>query len=236
MTLPTSLCLTRWSAVAACCAALLLSGVALAAVPIDLSARLRLFMEQQPLPFDGEVEVIVGEPDPRLNLAACAQYEPFVPPGTRLWGRASLGMRCVAGANWVAYVPIQVKVYGPAVVASRPIARGPLVAPEDVRIDRVEWTQWSPGVLALAPDQAAGRLATRGINPGEAVRRDMLRAQPLFQAGEPIRVVFAGVGFAVNTEGRALTLGTEGQSAQASLGNGRVVVGVARPGKVLEVR
>ena len=124
MTLPTSLCLTRWSAVAACCAALLLSGVALAAVPIDLSARLRLFMEQQPLPFDGEVEVIVGEPDPRLNLAACAQYEPFVPPGTRLWGRASLGMRCVAGANWVAYVPIQVKVYGPAVVASRPIARG----------------------------------------------------------------------------------------------------------------
>ena len=77
-------------------------------------ARLRLLVEQQPLPFDGVVESVVGEPDPRLNLAACAEYEPFVPAGARLWGRASLGVRCVSGASWPAYVPVQIKVYGPA--------------------------------------------------------------------------------------------------------------------------
>jgi flagella basal body P-ring formation protein FlgA len=64
----------------------------------------------------------------------------------------------------------------------------------------------------------------------------MMRAMPVFQPGEPIRVVYAGEGFAVNAEGRALTLGNDGQAAQAALGGGKVVTGVARPGKILEVR
>jgi flagella basal body P-ring formation protein FlgA len=212
------------------------TGVASAATPADLGARLRLFVEQQPLPFDGEIEIVVGEPDPRLNLAACARYEPFIPAGARLWGRASLGMRCVEGASWTAFIPVQIKIFGPALVAARPVARGQQLAAEDFRLERVEWTQWAPGVLAVAPDQVDGRLATRGIQPGEPLRRDMLRTQPVFQAGEPIRIVYAGPGFSVNTEGKALTLGNEGQTAQAALGGGRVVTGVARPGKVLEVR
>jgi flagella basal body P-ring formation protein FlgA len=229
--------LTRWTQGTVTAVVLGLGATeAMATAPADLGARLRVFVEQQPLPFDGEVEIVVGEPDPRLNLAACTHYEPFIPAGTRLWGRASLGMRCVAGANWTAYVPVQVKVFGPALVAARPIARGQALSVEDFRLERVEWTQWAPGVLAVAADQADGRVATRGIQPGEALRRDMLRTLPLFQAGEPIKVVYAGPGFSVNTEGKALTLGHEGQAAQAALGGGRVVTGVARSGKVLEVR
>jgi flagella basal body P-ring formation protein FlgA len=234
MKLPINLtCLLR----TALAATLSLAACVLGATPpADLGSRLRLFVEQQPLPFDGEIDVQVGEPDPRLNLAACRQYEPFIPTGARLWGRVSLGVRCVDGAQWTAYVPVQVKVYGPGLVATRPIARGQPLTIEDFRQERVEWTQWAPGMLAVAPDQADGRVATRGIQPGEALRRDMLRTQPVFVAGEPIRIVYAGPGFTVNTEGKALTLGNDGQAAQAALGGGRVVTGVARPGKVLEVR
>ena len=210
--------------------------MASASSPADLSARLRLFLDQQPLPFDGEVEVVVGEPDSRLNLAACARYEPFIPSGTRLWGKTSLGMRCVEGANWTAFVPVQVKVFGPALVAARPVARGQVLSADDLRMERVEWSQWTPGVLAVAPDQAEGRIATRGIQPGEALRRDMLRTPPEFLAGEPVRVVYAGKGFSVNAEGKALTQGTAGQSAQVALVGGRVVTGVVRTGKILEVR
>jgi len=234
MNLPISLhCVLRMALAAALSLAACAAG---ATPPADLGSRLRMYVEQQPLPFDGEIDVQVGEPDPRLNLAACRQYEPFIPTGARLWGRVSLGVRCVDGAQWTAYIPVQIKVYGPGLVAARPIARGQPLTIEDFRQERVEWTQWAPGILAVAPDQADGRVATRGIQPGEALRRDMLRAQPVFVAGEPIRIVYAGPGFAVNTEGKALTLGNDGQTAQAALGGGRVVTGVARPGKVLEVR
>ena len=185
--------------------------------------RLRMFVEQQPLPFDGEVEIVVGEPDPRLNLAACRQYEPFIPTGARLWGRASLGVRCVDGAQWTAYIPVQIKVYGPGLVAARPIARGQPLTIEDFRHERVEWTQWAPGMLAVAPDQADGRVATRGIQPGEALRRDMLRAQPVFVAGEPIRIVYAGPGFAGQYRGQGADAGQ--RRADRAGGAGR------RPGR-----
>ena len=230
---------TRWSRLigAACAAALLLCTAGAGAnLPADVGARLRAFIDQQPLPFDGEIDVVVGDVDPRLNLAACRRYEPFIPAGARLWGKVSLGVRCVEGAQWSIYVPVQIKVFGPGLVASRPIARGQPLTVDDVRQERIEWTQWAAGVLVVAPDQADGRVATRGIQPGEPLRRDMLRAQPVFVAGEPIKVVYAGTGFSVNTEGKALTLGNDGQAAQAALSGGRVVTGVARPGKVLEVR
>jgi flagellar basal body P-ring formation protein FlgA len=145
-------------------------------------------------------------------------------------------MRCVEGATWTAYVPVQVRVFGPGLVAARPITRGQILGSDDLRVDRVEWTQWAPGVLAVAPDQAEGRIATRGIQPGEPLRRDHLRLAPVFVAGDVVRVVYSGAGFAVNTEGKALTQGTDGQGAQATLAGGRVVTGVARVGKILEVR
>ena len=36
------------------------------------------------------LETVLGEPDSRLRLAPCARVEPFVPPGTRLWGKTRL--------------------------------------------------------------------------------------------------------------------------------------------------
>src|SRR5688572_28688204 len=118
----------------------LLPAVAVAS-PVDFARGARVFIEQQALPPGGEVEVVVGEPDSRLTLAPCVRYEPFIPTGAKLWGRSSLGVRCVEGANWTIFVPIEVRVWGAVQVAARPIARGRPVTAEDVRIDRVDLTR-----------------------------------------------------------------------------------------------
>src|SRR5574340_1348775 len=39
-------------------------------------------------------ELTLGELDPRLQLAACARIEPFVPPGSPPWGATRIGLRC----------------------------------------------------------------------------------------------------------------------------------------------
>jgi flagella basal body P-ring formation protein FlgA len=58
-------------------------------------------------------EVVVGELDPRLHLAPCDQVEPFLPVGTRLWGKTRLGLRCNQGVvKWSVFLPITVKVFG----------------------------------------------------------------------------------------------------------------------------
>lgn len=201
----------------------------------ELSASSKLFLDSQLTSLPGDVEITVGEPDPRLNLAPCARYEPFIPPGARLWGRSTLGVRCVDGANWSVFLSVQIKVYGPAPVAARSIPRGQAITAEDVRMDRVEWTQFPAGALAT-PDQIEGRLATRSLIAGEPLRRDFLRAPPVVQAGEPVKLVFTGASFVVATEGKALSGASDGQAVQVAVPNGRILSGIARPGKLVELK
>jgi flagella basal body P-ring formation protein FlgA len=216
-------------------AALVLAAAHAHAATSDLAQGARVFLEQQVLPDGGEIEIVVGEPDPRLALAPCARFEPFVPRGAKLWGRSSLGVRCVEGANWTIYVPIEVRVFAPVQVAARPIARGQPVAPEDVRIDRVDLTRSGAQVYG-ADESLEGLVSVRAIAAGEPLRRDLVKAPPVVVAGDPVKVVYDGPGFAVSIDGKALTAAGEGQAVKVSTQNGRVLSGIARPGHVVVVK
>lgn len=223
----------RWLVLFALFPCLLMSA-APARAESELANRVRVFLDSQSLPGGGEVEVTVGDPDPRLTLAPCARMEPFIPTGARLWGRTSLGVKCVEGANWSVYLPTTIKVFAPGLVAARPIPRGQALGPDDVRIERVELTAVSAGVLGGA-DGIEGRTAVRAIQAGEPLRRDLLRAPAVLAPGDPVQVRAGGVGFSVSTEGKALTAAIDGQTAQVAIA-GKVLTGVARAGKVVEVR
>ena len=228
----------RWRLPAACVAGL---ATLLLATPLpargasDLAERVRIYLDQQTVPGGGEVEIIVGEPDARLQLAECRRYEPFIPPGARLWGRSTLGVRCVEGASWTAYVPVQIKVFASALVAARALPRGATVTTADFRPERVDITQFSAGVYG-ADDLIEGRTTVRAISPGEPLRRDVLRAPLVVHAGDQVKVVFDGTGFALEVDGKALTAAGDGETARVTAATGRILTGIARPGRVIQMR
>lgn len=197
--------------------------------------RVRVLLDERLSPGAGQLEVIVGEPDPNLQLAPCARFEPFVPAGARLMGRTSIGVRCVEGANWSIYVPVQIRWMQDVWVVARPVPRGKPVAEDDLRIDRVDIAPFANAAVPAA-EPPTGKLASRNLNPGEPLRRDLLRSPPVVQSGDQVKIVANGTGFAVTTSGKALTSGVDGQSVQVALEGGRVLTGVARPGAVVEVR
>jgi flagella basal body P-ring formation protein FlgA len=197
---------------------------------------LRIMVDHQFAPGVGDIEIQVGEIDPRMQLAPCARLEPFVPPGAKLWGRASLGVRCVEGASWTAYVPVTIRVYAPTLVATHPIARGAELTAEDVRAERIDLTAYRSGVIG-AEETIAGKVAVRAIAAGEALQRDVVRMPRILQPGDVVKVVYAGANFAIVTDGKALSTAGDGESARIAVGgSGQVLTGVARPGKVVEVR
>ncbi|MGE5116392.1 MAG: flagellar biosynthesis protein FlgA, partial [Betaproteobacteria bacterium] len=79
------------------------------------------------------VSVEVGALDPRLKLAPCERIEPYLPAGTRLWGKAHIGVRCLSGpTRWNVYLPVTVHVWGRALVAASPLAAGTNLAAADL--------------------------------------------------------------------------------------------------------
>jgi flagellar basal body P-ring formation protein FlgA len=192
------------------------------------------FLRVQAAGLPGEVQISVGQIDPRMNLAACAAPEPFLPNGSRAWGRTTVGIRCTVPSPWTIYVAATVKVQGEYVAAAVPLAQGQAVGPEDLAMVRGDLTALPAGIVTDAA-QAVGRTTTISIPAGAPLRNDALRSVAAVQQGQTVRLVTAGPGFRVSAEGRALNNAAEGQIAQARTASGQVVSGVARAGGTVEV-
>lgn len=199
----------------------------------EVAGQVKLLVEREAGPAS-RVEVTVGTSNSRMQLAPCARMEPFIPNGTRLWGRATLGVRCVSGATWQAFLPVQIRVYGLAPVAARPLAVGESVTETDIRHEDVELSLYPPGSIADI-SQVGGKQLIRPVTAGQTLLANWFRARQVLAQGDTVRVVYAGPGFSVTSEGRALAHAVEGQAVRVAMESGRTVTGIARADRVVEL-
>ncbi len=172
------------------------------------------------------MEVKVGALDSRLKLAPCAQVEPFVPAGTRLWGKTRLGLRCLdAGVKWSVFLPVTVKAYGQAWVVKGNVMPGATLLETDVMLAEVDWAEETSPIVGN-PAQWLGQTATRALTTGQALRQGMVKPAQVFQAGAQVRVVAQGPGFQISSDAQALSAGVVGQLARVKMENGRIMSGL----------
>lgn len=192
------------------------------------------FLAVQTTGLPGQVSIAIGPLDSRLNLAACAAPEAFLPNGSRAWGKTTVGVRCTVPAPWTIYVAATVRVQGDYIAAALPLTQGQSIGPNDIAKVRGDLTALPPGVITDAA-QAVGYTLSRSIPLGGPLRQDALRSQQVVQQGQVVRLVSAGPGFRVSTEGRAMSNAGAGQVAQARTPTGQVVSGIAKLGGIVEV-
>lgn len=202
--------------------------------PAALRQTVEQFLRVQSAGLPGDVNITVGQLDARSNLPACVAPEVFMPNGSRIWGKTTVGVRCAAPSPWTIYISATVQVLGEYVVVASPLAQGQMVGPNDLAKAKGDLTTLPNGIVTDA-SQAIGRTVTASLKAGTPLRNDALRSQAAVQQGQTVRVVSAGPGFRVSAEGRALNNATEGQVAQARTASGQVVSGVAKAGGVVEV-
>jgi flagellar basal body P-ring formation protein FlgA len=206
-----------------------------AAQPSDAPEQLRMFLEKETAGVSGRVEVSIGTPDARMHLAPCNNMQPFVPAGARLWGRTTLGVRCVDGAAWQVFLPANIRVYGQAPVASHSLNAGDSVTDADVRYEEVELTRYPAGAFADVL-QLADKQLSRPVGAGQPLLRDQFRARQVVTQGDNVKVLYSGPGFAVSTQARALSGATEGQNVRVVTESGKTLSGTARSGRVVEIK
>lgn len=173
------------------------------------------------------IAVEVGQLDPRLKLAACDRVQPYLPTGSKPWGKTRIGLRCAEGSTrWNVFLPVTVHVFGRSLVAAGPLPAGAVLAESDLLEGEVDLAA-APGAPVGQKSGAVGRTLARPLAPGDALRQTDLRARQWFAAGETVRVDVQGGGYAVSTEGQALSPGIEGQPVRVRTGSGRIVSGQA---------
>jgi flagella basal body P-ring formation protein FlgA len=182
----------------------------------------------------GEKNITIGKIDSRLKLPLCENISPFLPPGSKPWGKINLGIRCAAPKPWTIYVSAHVQMNTDYYVTTSPLSQGQLIGISDIRKVNGDVANLPIGVITN-PNQAIGRTLITSLTSGSVLRMDALKSFPAIQQGQTIKVLSSGPGFQISTEALALNNANEGQIAKAKTLSGQYVSGIARMGGILEI-
>ncbi len=192
------------------------------------------FLKNQTSGLPGSITIQTDPIDQRMMLPACLDPQAFMPNGARLWGRTSVGVKCIAPSPWTIYVRANVQVISDYLIAAVPLAQGQTISASDISRVRGDMSTLPAGVIT-EESQVIGRVAGMSLRAGTPLRMDTIRNQRVVQQGQSVRVVSTGPGFQISTEARALSNANEGQMAQARTAAGQVVSGIAKAGGILEI-
>jgi flagella basal body P-ring formation protein FlgA len=121
-------------------------------------------------------------------------------------------------------VPVRIGLLGEVLVAARPIPRGAILGPEDVRIERRELSTGQEPLQTIGA--ALDRRATRNIAYGEAIHAGLLELPPLVRRGDMVLVSAEGRGVRAVLQAEAREDGRLGQVIRVrNLSSGREVYG-----------
>jgi len=181
----------------------------------------------------GKVQITMGKLDVS-RLPACTAHEAFAPPGTRLSGKTHVGVRCLGPNVWSVLVPVQISISGTYVTTARPLVAGQPITAADITTASGDLSNMPTGVLS-DPQAAIGKTLRNSLGLGQPLRSDQLLAPLVIRQGQSVRVVSAGPGFAVSSEGKAMNNAAEGQVAQVRMNSGQTISGVARADGSVEI-
>ncbi len=183
---------------------------------------------------EGKVEITVNKLDPRLKLQACDQLVPFLTPGSKAWGKITLGVQCMTPKPWTIYLSANIKVFGGYFVTNKAVSMGQILTEQDIVILQGEVSSLPSGIIT-DKKQAIGKTMLASYPAGINLRKEMFKLIPVIQQGQSIKVSSIGIGFTVSNEATALNNAAEGQIAKAKTAGGQIISGIARVGGVIEV-
>ena len=193
------------------------------------------FLVDQSRGMPGQSTVSVTPIDPRLKLAPCNSIEAFFTGGNRAWGRTTVGLRCNDMPRWSIYVQGNVSVFGQYLVAATSMSQGQLISRSNLAYQTGDLTTLPPGVYSDA-SQVVGRVTRIAMNAGAVLRQDLSELPMLVRQGQTVRIISAGNGFTISTDGLAQNNAPQGQLVQAKVSSGQLVSGITNANGQIEVQ
>lgn len=203
----------------------------------DIRTATRLFLQQwaeQQTTRDRRVEFSVGHIDSRVSLADCAgSLDTSFSTDPMRSTRPSVMVSCSGKRPWRMYVTADLDIFGPGLVASRPLARGERLQDNLLKQTQVQLNASYKGVLTDR-EQITGMILRRPVKAGTLITPDLLEAPDAIDRGDHVIIVARSRSFSVQSRGKALaSAGVGDQVLVENLSSSRTVrAKVVAPGRV----
>ncbi|MGH8612058.1 MAG: flagellar basal body P-ring formation chaperone FlgA [Gammaproteobacteria bacterium] len=176
----------------------------------------------------------VGALDDRLRLPRCeAPIEAFRPPGAKTIGGTAIGVRCAG--SWKIYVPARVGLQKEVLVASQSMARGELLDPEELRLEKRDVSVLLQGYTD-SDARILGHRLKRPVRTGEVITPGMVEEEKIVRRGQQVTILASVNGIEVRMAGEALSDGVRDQAIKVrNVSSKRVVEGTVTGLGVVEI-
>ncbi|HET8710202.1 MAG TPA: flagellar basal body P-ring formation chaperone FlgA [Spongiibacteraceae bacterium] len=150
---------------------------------------------------------------------------------TQSLSRVTLLVAC--GKEWSIYLPVDLDVYRPVVVALKPLATGSIVNADDVQLSTLNVSQLI-GAYITTLDEAVGMSVKRPIAQGRPIVSQQLDQPILVRRGESVVISAESGDLAVKMSGVAMSDGRRGEQIRVKNQTSSRVVDarVVAPGQV----
>ena len=174
--------------------------------------------------------------DERLRLHQCdGALQAFVRDGTKMNGRAVVGVRCTSPKPWKVYIPVELIVTESVLVAKKTLPKGHQLTASDVVLEQRDVSRMHGGYLSDISEFDGYKLKHQ-IDGGRVLAPSMLTAQILVRRGQSVTLVVNGDQISISMAGKALSDRARNQRIRVeNLKSGRIVEGIVRSAEHVEV-
>ena len=191
------------------------------AMVLQLTERIRFFIEDMATSWPGELVLNITPPD-ISRQTECHDFELFLSGRQGLSSRMNVGIRCIAPQTWVSYTAVNVKLQGVYYVTSRNVGAGTVLSLDDVIPVEGDLLRIPPGSV-LDPGQVVGYISTQRLAARRPIRASSLRSPDSVERGQRVRIEVRGAGFVASSDGFAMQNGEPGTQIQVRTLSGQLV-------------
>lgn len=170
--------------------------------------------------------VSIGNIDKRLTLPVCGTaLDTFLPPGARVQGKTTIGVRCQSPKPWTLYVPANVITVTQVLVTNTPLRRGHIVTAGDISLQTKNTSQLNTAYLSN-PEQVVGKALKKNLANKALFTSAVLTEPHIIHKGQHVDLQAGLGGLKVSAPAIALMSGAVGDRIRVkNVSSGKIVEG-----------
>lgn len=183
-----------------------------------------------------ESRIDVAQLDARSRLPQCRQpLRAFLPSGSRVGHRTTVGIQCPDSKGWKVYLPVTVNAVATVLVATHPLAPHTELSQADVQPVKRDIASLGYGYLNSL-GRSGGYRTKVSVAQGAVITPMMVEAAMMIRRGQKVTLLSSTGPVAVSMAGIAdkdAVLGS--RITVRNLSSGRIVEGIVRSAQTVEI-
>ncbi len=158
----------------------------------------------------GMTKVVTGKLDSRLKLKKCGKsLHAFLPKGSRVIGKTTVGVKCTGAKPWSLNVPITISIYKNVLAAKHSLQKGDILTESDIKLIEYDVSTLSYGYFDHV-EAGIGMKVKRHILSEKVLTPSMLKKPQVITRGQKISILADSGRMQVRMMGKALNNGAIG--------------------------